>query len=51
VKCTQWDDYHIECCPGEVYQKTTELDGVSVDLFMTKKGVKELEQYAEYQIY
>jgi hypothetical protein len=51
VKCIEWDDYHIECYPGEVYQKTTELDGVSVDVFVTKKGVKELEKYRDFEIY
>jgi hypothetical protein len=51
VKCGDWDDYHIECCPGEMYQKTTELDGGSVDLFMMKNKIKELEKRREFEIY
>jgi hypothetical protein len=30
---------------------TTEFAGVSVDLFMTKKWVKELEKHREFEIY
>jgi hypothetical protein len=51
VKCVDWDDYHIEYYSGEWYEKTTELDGVSVDVFVTKKGMKELEQHREFAIY
>jgi hypothetical protein len=41
VKCIEFNDgYHIECYPGEVYHKTTQLDGVSVDMFVNKKGMK-----------
>jgi hypothetical protein len=51
VKCTSWDDYHIECYPGEQYQKTTQLEGVSMDVFVTKKGVKELEKQGDFEVY
>jgi len=51
VKCVEWDDYHIECFPGERYEKTTQLEGVSMDMFVTKKGVKELENHRDFEIY
>jgi hypothetical protein len=51
VKCTEWNDYHIECYPGERYEKTTQLEGVSMDVFVTKNKVKELEKHGEFEIY
>jgi hypothetical protein len=50
VKCVEWDDYHIECYPGERYEKTTQLEGVSMDVFVTKNRVKVLEKHGEFEI-
>jgi hypothetical protein len=45
VKCVDWDNYPIECYPEERYEKTTQLEGVSMDVFVTEKGAKELEKH------
>jgi hypothetical protein len=42
---------HIECYPGEQYEKTTQLEGVSMDVFVTKKWVKEPEKHGNFEIY
>jgi hypothetical protein len=51
VKCVEWDNYHIECFPGERYEKTTQLEGVSLDVFVTKNKLKELEKHEDFEIY
>jgi hypothetical protein len=51
VKCIDWDNDHIECYLGEQYEKTTQLEGVSMDVIVTKKEMKELEKDGEFEIY
>jgi hypothetical protein len=50
VKCVRLTDYVLDCHPSEQYQKTTQLEGVSMDVFVTEKGVKELEKHGEFEI-
>ena len=51
VKCLESGDYLVECYVSEQYQKTTQLEGVSMDVFVTKKGMKELEKQGDFEIY
>jgi hypothetical protein len=51
VKCIDWDNDHIECYLGEQYEKTTQLEGVSMDVIVTKKEMKALEKHGDFEIY
>ncbi len=51
VKCLEWSASHVECFTEERYEKTTQLEGVSMDVFVMKNKTKEFEKHGEFGIY
>jgi hypothetical protein len=50
VECVDWDYDRIECYPGEQDEKTTQLEGVSMDVFVRHNGVQKLAEHREFAI-